>query len=62
MKGIKEWLRLLWQLARKVNSGKATDEEARQYDYDLMLMVCGLCVAGIVVCIVMSHVITSLRS
>ena len=56
MTDIREWLCRLMVLARKVNSGKATEDEALEYDYDLMLLVCGVCIVGIVACIVMSYV------
>jgi len=47
----------LMMLARKVNSGKATADEAMEYDYILMLIVSGVCLVGIVACIIISHVI-----
>lgn len=56
MTDIMEWICRLMLLARKVNSGKATEDEALEYDYDLMLLVCGVCIVGIAACIVMSYV------
>ena len=66
MTDIMDWLCRLMVLARKVNSGKATEDEALEYDYDLMLLVCGVCIVGIAACIaaciVMSYVQKILQS
>lgn len=62
MTDIWDWLCRLMLLARKVNSGKATEDEALEYDYDLMLLVCGVCIVGIAACIVMSYVQKILQS
>lgn len=60
MTELSKWLRRLMQLARKVNRGEATKEEAREYDYELMLFITVVCFVGMISCIIVSHVFKSM--